>query len=295
MLLTKELYWHLGHGKVAFIKVRKFHSSFGTIQMQPFQTPNYELEPSDIKRVNLGPCARDPNWLAQFLGAMVQHSPVDLGYAVGLGGHLDVQFHGSPPPLPLPPSQPSSPSQPPPALILDYVYDVATFKAWRSRQGGEVHTVMRNYCDQQYMQIFPLLLQVDDSDDSDTSDNELVADNNDLDRSLGAPLRRGDTIVAAMDELNLVLMYHRGITPQEAAIRRKKRMWEEELMAQEASWRKVMKWMKTTAVSDSLWWPLWFRMLYTCFPFPLAILDTVRTIVAQCILLLPYYCNKGAG
>ncbi|KAN0082634.1 hypothetical protein V8E55_008429 [Tylopilus felleus] len=122
ILLNKILHARLGRGEVAFIK-----------------TPNYGLELSDIKRVDLGsPCTDhitlqqlvkpkgdDPNRLAQFLGAMVQHSPVDLGYAVGLGGHLDVQFHGSPPPLPSqppppslppPPSPPPPPSQPPPLV-----------------------------------------------------------------------------------------------------------------------------------------------------------------------------------
>ena len=77
---------------------------------------------------------------------------------------------------------------------------------------------MRNYHDQQYAQISPLLPQIDTSDASDISDDELAADNNDLDHSLGAPLRRGDTIAAAMDKLNLVLMYHHGITPQEATV-----------------------------------------------------------------------------
>lgn len=53
----------------------------------------------------------------------------------------------------------------------------------------------------------------------------------------------------AMDELNSVLMSIQGITPQEAANRRKKQMEEEELKAQEASQEKVMEWMKTTDVS----------------------------------------------
>lgn len=62
-------------------------------------------------------------------------------------------------------------------------------------------------------------------------------------------IREGDEIGAAMDELNAVLMYLEGITPQEAANRREKRMEEEELKAQAASRSKVMEWMKTTTVS----------------------------------------------
>ena len=257
ILLTKSLHAGLGRGEVAFIKVRKFHSSFGTLQMQPFQTPNYGLEPNDIKRLDLGPSCTDhitlqqlvkpkgddPNHLAWFLEwREARSSPADLGCALCLGAHLDVQFRGSPPP-----SQPSQPSQPPPrppALILDYAYGVAAFKAWRSKRGGEVHAIMRDYRDEQYAHISPLPRQVDDSDDEPAAD--------DPDYNPGTSLRRGDIMAAEMDKLNSVLMMFHGITPQEAAIRRKKRMEEEELMAQEASRSKGMEWMKTTAVGGSL-------------------------------------------
>ncbi len=49
----------------------------------------------------------------------------------------------------------------------------------------------------------------------------------------------------AMEELDMIFMYLRGITPEEAAIRREKRLEEEEQMAQEAGRRKVMEWIDT--------------------------------------------------
>ncbi len=55
----------------------------------------------------------------------------------------------------------------------------------------------------------------------------------------------------AMDELNLVLMHLSGTTPEEVANRRKKRMEEEERVAQETSRSKVMEWMKHTDVGGS--------------------------------------------
>ena len=272
--MNATLHARLGRGDLAFIKVRKCHSSFGTFQMQPFQTPNYGLEPSDIKRVDLGPPCTDHitlqqlvapegadlNNLAWFLAAIeTRRSPADLEVRVPslltLGAHLDVQFRGSPPPSPpSPSSQSPPPPSRPPALILDYAYGIAAFGAWRSRRGGEVHAIMRNYRGEQYAHIPPLPRQVDDFGGSD---NEAGADDeDDRDRdptyNSGTSLRKGDTIAEVMDELNSVLMGFHGITPQEAAIRREKRMKEEELMAQEAGRSKVVEWMKTTAVGGSL-------------------------------------------
>jgi hypothetical protein len=55
-------------------------------------------------------------------------------------------------------------------------------------------------------------------------------------------IRRGDARAKAMDDLNLVLMNLQGITPQEAATRRKKQIEEEELKNREASRIKVTEW-----------------------------------------------------
>ena len=108
---------------------------------------------------------------------------------------------------------------------------------------------MRNYRDQHYAHIPSLPRQVDDSggyDDEAGADDEDNEDNEVSDPTYnGTSLRRGDTIAAVMDDLNSVLMGLHGITPQEAAIRREKRMKEDELMTQEAGRSKVMEWMKT--------------------------------------------------
>jgi predicted transcriptional regulator len=51
-----------------------------------------------------------------------------------------------------------------------------------------------------------------------------------------------------MDNLNAVLMYLKGTSPQEAAARWEKRMEEEEEIARKASQNKVMEWMKGVEV-----------------------------------------------
>ncbi|KAN0082622.1 hypothetical protein V8E55_008417 [Tylopilus felleus] len=160
MLLNATLHRRLGRGEVAFIK-----------------TPNYGLEPSDIKRLDLGPPCTDHITFQQLVKPKGDDPhrltwrglPGNVDAALAYGAHLDVQFRGSP--LSSPPSLPPPPPSRPPALILDYAYDVAAFKAWRSRQGGEVHAIMRDYRDEQYAHISPLPRQVDDSDDEPAADD----------------------------------------------------------------------------------------------------------------------------
>ena len=53
----------------------------------------------------------------------------------------------------------------------------------------------------------------------------------------------------AMDELNIVLMYIHGITPEVAAERRQKEKEQEERAAQEASRSKVMEWRNHMDIS----------------------------------------------
>jgi hypothetical protein len=65
-------------------------------------------------------------------------------------------------------------------------------------------------------------------------------------------IRRGDTMAKAMDHLNAVIMAVQGITPEEAAARREKRVEEEELKAQEASRSKVVEWMNTSTGMPSV-------------------------------------------
>ncbi|KAF8554880.1 hypothetical protein OG21DRAFT_1411748 [Imleria badia] len=188
-------------------------------------TPNYRLEPTDIHRVNLGPECRHPITLQQL--KKLDEEPFR--------------------PRTVDPSNPAP--LPPPALILDYIYGVAAYRCWRSKEDSDqVHSIMVNYFGTNYKDIPPFPRQKDDNGE-DTS--QLPEPDNSQDPTYVPPrsIRRGDAMATAMDDLNSFLMLLHGITPQEAAIRREKQV-EEELMAQKATRSKVMEWMKTTAVGD---------------------------------------------
>jgi hypothetical protein len=157
----------------------------------------------------------------------------------------------------------------PPAIILDYAYGIAAYKKWNSRRPDKaVHRVMENYRKGHYINI-PAIEPSPPTDNyegpSDESDDKVrgptyvpgnPVDCHDPDHppttsSRYTSTRTGDEMAKAMDDLNAFLMFVRGITPEEAAKRREKRMEEEELKAQEASRSKVMEWMRTTDVSSS--------------------------------------------
>ncbi|KAH9062560.1 hypothetical protein EDB83DRAFT_2315423 [Lactarius deliciosus] len=120
--------------------------------------------------------------------------------------------------------------------ILDYVYGVAAYNQWNSRRPDKtVHRVMRNYRKEHYINI----PAVEPSPRTDNYDGHYIS------------TRTGDVMAKAMDDLNAFLMFVRGITPEEAAKRREKRMEEEELKAQEAIRSKVMEWMRTADAGSS--------------------------------------------
>lgn len=138
---------------------------------------------------------------------------------------------------------------PPSAVILDYMYGVATYKIWGNSLGC---SVMEKYYNEHYAQI-PVPPHRPSSDyQSNSSFNDLDNPNN---PSSTSPKQRhyrskmGKTMGNTMDELNLVLMLLSGTTPEEVASRKEKEIEEEEEKAQEASQIKVMEWMKTTDVS----------------------------------------------
>ena len=106
----------------------------------------------------------------------------------------------------------------PSTFILDYIYGIAAYKAWRSRRGDGFNQ-MKAYRNEHYAQIPP-----------PPSDP----------RKRHTPRRSG--LEETMDELNMVLMYIHGITPEMAAERRQKEIEREERAAQEASRSKVMEW-----------------------------------------------------
>ncbi len=106
---------------------------------------------------------------------------------------------------------------------------------------------MDDYRKTHYANIPPLTpAPPDDPDDPDFTSGP--DDPNDPDYKPREPRKRyrrrdESDLSKAMDELNMVLMYMHGITPEEAAERRQKEIEQEERAAQEASRSKVMEWM----------------------------------------------------
>ena len=106
----------------------------------------------------------------------------------------------------------------PSTVILDYLYGIAAYKAWRRR--GDGLNRMQAYRNEHYAQIPPPPTPPP--------------------RKRYTSRRSG--LEETMDELNMVLMYMHGITPEMAAERRQKEIEREERAAQEASRSKVMEW-----------------------------------------------------
>jgi len=163
------------------------------------------------------------------------------GIAFEVGANLDARLQGGPIP---------------PAIILDYVYGIATYKCW-GRGGGGDGTVMKRYHREHYTDIPPRPpsyhfhgSQSPSSEEKDDPKDTTFDPRGSRPRKHHMSLRNGDEMAMAMDRVNLVLMSLHGITPQEAANRREKRMMEEEMRAQEASRNKVMNWMSTTDVEQ---------------------------------------------
>jgi hypothetical protein len=133
----------------------------------------------------------------------------------------------------------------PSTVILDYLYGIAAYKAWRSKSGDGFNQ-MKAYRNEQYAQIPPPPRAppdgIDDTDATSGPDNHKDSDYKPPQpRKRYAPTRRSG-LEEAMDELNMVLMYIHGITPEMAAERRQKELEREERAAQEASRSKVMEW-----------------------------------------------------
>ena len=94
---------------------------------------------------------------------------------------------------------------------------------------------MRAYRIEQYAQIPPPCAPPDDINDTD-SDYKLHK------RRKPYTSTRRNGLEETMDELNMVLMYMHGITPEMAAERRQNEIDREERATQEASRSKVMEW-----------------------------------------------------
>ncbi|KAH9036199.1 hypothetical protein EDB85DRAFT_2288403 [Lactarius pseudohatsudake] len=252
VLLVVDLHRKLGRGDVAFLK-----------------TPNHGLDPTDIPRVEpsdrQGPVPADhftlhrlkkpPGYNPARIAAIASTGSLDPDIAFTLGLNVDALFRST--------------DSLPPAVVLDYVYGIAAYKQWNSKRDDKaVHGVIGAYRNEHYVDI-PATSPSPPTDNnegpSDESDDEAhdptyVPDNlvdcHDPDHapttsSRYTSTRTGDEMAKAMDDLNAVLMLVRGITPEEAAKRRERRMEEEELKAQEAGRSKVMEWMRTTDVGSS--------------------------------------------
>ena len=120
----------------------------------------------------------------------------------------------------------------PSTIILDYLYGIAAYKAWRSERGDSFDQ-MNAYRNVYYAQIPPPPHGIDETDVTSGPDNR-----NDSNykppqpRKRYTPTRSG--LEETMDELNMFLMYIHGITPEMAAERRQKEIEREEQAAQEA-------------------------------------------------------------
>jgi len=247
ILLSKTVHSKLARGEVALIK-----------------TPNYELRPEHIKRFSRGD-ERETYITLQWIKKPEDFDPEKLeaprlyqnagrvippSMAFDALQNVDALFGGTGVQLPS-------------TVILDYVYGIAAYKAWRSRP-DDGFDQMEAYHNEHYAQI-PLPPPSSQDDDTDVTSGP--EDPNDLDydplddtdvtpgpedlndpnyeplpsRKRYTPTRRSG-LEEAMDELNMFLMHIHGITPEMAAERNQKEIEREEQAAQEASRSKVMEW-----------------------------------------------------
>jgi hypothetical protein len=139
-----------------------------------------------------------------------QFGAVGPGIAFSLGENVDALFQGEGGSLPS-------------TVILNYVYGVAAYKSWHSKH-SDAFDVMSQYREKHYAQIQPLRRPLPD-----------------YIRTRG---REESDLAKAMDRLSRFVMYLQGITPEEAAERRQKKIEEEERVAQEASRSKVIEWRR---------------------------------------------------
>ena len=167
----------------------------------------------------------------------------DRSYYFGLGLSVDANFQGTATTPPI--GTDTTPSigtdsigtDTPPIILLNFMYGVAAYKRWRSPPGVGI---IKAYFEEHYKSISVPRPRAPSGESESPSDEQEQEDPND-------PVYVPDnsSMEDAMDELDMVRMYIRGITPEEAAIRWEKRLKEEEQMAQEAGRRKVMEWIDT--------------------------------------------------
>ncbi|KAK2464795.1 hypothetical protein APHAL10511_003213 [Amanita phalloides] len=214
IFLSMNMHSKFVHGTVAFLKV-----------------PNFALDASDIAFVRQN---NDPACIVLHC-LKYQPLPRDLvgrdtfGVVGPSRPHAQVVFDGAGHPQP-------------PAIILDFMYGVAAYKHWKPK--GKGSTVVETY-KQHYASC--LKGRHHNPPQNDRNDDGSPADYEPSDQSSFGE-KEQDTLIEAMDEMNFLLMYLSGISPEEAAMRKIKREEEEKCLAQEASRSKVTEWMKTVDV-----------------------------------------------
>ena len=154
------------------------------------------------------------------------------------GANLDLRFQGTGTP-------------PPSDVILDYMYGIAAFECW----GIEVsRDMLQTYYESHYKPVLhtPNPHNGTDGDDDGGNDSDDADDPlPDASQQQYSSVSRGVEMAAAMDKLNVYLMLLQGTSSEDAAKRWVKRMEEEEKIAQQASAKKVVEWMRTVEVGGS--------------------------------------------
>ena len=171
-----------------------------------------------------------------------QRIPTDRSYYFGLdyfglGLSVDANFQGTD-------------DTTPPIVLLNFLYGIAAYQCWQSRPGI---SIIEKYFNDYYKKI-PVPPPRAPSSEGENSFSE--QDDSDKDPSYYPPKGRRrpkgtqhtSAREKAMDDLGKISMFIKGITPEDAAVRREKRLEEEEQKAQEAGRRKAMEWLDTNRI-----------------------------------------------
>ncbi|KAG5640052.1 hypothetical protein DXG03_001515 [Asterophora parasitica] len=225
VLVNTLLHRKLARAEVAFIRT----------------TPDGLLRPEDIKRFSRGDPREEYITLQQLKKPQIYDHPYSLflrttvtlhetppTIAFDFGANVDALFQGEGTPLPHP-------------VILDYFYGLAAYKCWRiGGENGSVPEVLSNYREAHYTRFPSPVFEPEDSEHN-TSDSGASRRHRST-RDYRSTRRGESEILKVMDELNELLMYASGTTPEAVAERNRKQMEQRERAAQEAGRSKVMEW-----------------------------------------------------
>ncbi|KAI0255682.1 hypothetical protein BJV78DRAFT_1172482 [Lactifluus subvellereus] len=200
------------------ILVRKdLHCGLGRGKIAFLKTPNSVLSCDDIPRE--GNVARTSQDLSSRI--TMQHLVEDLSYAPvpDLDAHLT-----------------SAEELFPPAIILDYVYGAAAYQLWKSNQ--QVHEKLQTYFTDNYqltLRRWSPGSEPDDDCDADYVPGPITPP--------GIGEDSDGMWLDPMDEMNLALMIHSGVSLKDWAANSQQQQEEEEERERGASQAKVMEWI----------------------------------------------------